>query len=121
MVQADTLDCKQGIKTAEHRWDPSRACWPDATGTDAIENMGDVFGINNEPTWDDGTKPDLDLQALNCFRDCRGGLMRPKVVGVHAYDVQGPLRLSSSLYFCRLLAQRLVFSCTTRKHESSCL
>lgn len=78
MVQADTLDCKQGIRTAEHCWDSS---WPDATRNDANELVSDfLFGTEDEPMWDVETKQDLGLEALHCSQDCSGGLLRRKVV-----------------------------------------
>ena len=84
MLQADTLDCKHDVKSAERGWESSDACWPDATRTDGIEALSDfLVGAQNEPTWDDETKP-ASLEASHCSKGYPGDLIRRKVAGVHA-------------------------------------
>ena len=81
MVPADTLERKQGIKTVEHRSDPSCTYSPK---TDASENLFDfLVGNENEPAWHIEPKLDLDVEALQDSDDRTVKLLR-----VHVFDVQ---------------------------------
>ena len=84
MVQADTLDCKQGIEVLEHRRDLSYTCWPRTNSrTDASESLAIEFdfpvGDANELPWDVERKPDLDFEVSHRYDNCTIGLLMRKL------------------------------------------
>lgn len=113
MVQADTSDCKQSIKAAEHGpWEPSCICWPEATKTDV-----DAFSefLESELAWDIETKPELHPEALHGSDDCTVGFLRRKTQRIQSVSIR-----TDVVKLTKIVYQLCVIVCSRQRSMLPC-